>query len=113
MSSIKGQNNKSTELKVRMALIRTKVKGWQLNKKDLPGKPDVYFENEKIAIFIDGCFWHGCPKCGHVPKTRSEFWEAKINRNKERDKEKNKELKKIGIKIIRFWEHQLSDMDKV
>jgi len=113
MSSIKGKNNKSTELKLRMALIRNRISGWQLTHKELPGKPDFYFKKERIAIFVDGCFWHGCPICGHIPKTRTEFWEAKINRNKERDRLINRKLNKLDIKTLRFWEHELKKLDTV
>lgn len=107
MAAIKGKNNRTTELKLRMALIRRKINGFRLHAKDLPGNPDFVFRKEKIAIFVDGCYWHGCPKCGHIPKTRSAFWSAKIKRNKKRDKQKNKELKGIGVRPLRFWEHEL------
>ncbi len=107
MAAIKSKNNRSTELTLRMALIRKKINGFRLHAKDLPGNPDFIFIKEKIAIFVDGCYWHGCPKCGHIPKTRSAFWNAKIKRNKERDKQKNKELKGIGVRPLRIWEHEL------
>jgi len=107
MSAIRGKGNKTTEQKLRLALVRAGIKGWKIRPKGLPGNPDFYFENKKIAVFTDGCFWHGCPKCGHVPKTRSKFWKAKIERNQERDKEKAKKLEEIGIKVLRFWEHEL------
>lgn len=74
---------------------------------DLPGKPDFFFPSEKLAVFVDGCFWHGCPTCGHVPKSNSAFWRAKIQRNRERDESATEKLEAIGIKVIRFWEHEL------
>ena len=107
MAAIKSKNNRSTELKLRMVLIRRGISGFRLHAKDLPGNPDFVFIKEKIAIFVDGCYWHGCPRCGHIPKTRSAFWSAKIKRNKERDKQKNRELKDIGVKALRIWEHEL------
>lgn len=107
MAAIKSKNNRSTELKLRMALIRRRINGFRLHAKDLPGNPDFIFLKENIAIFVDGCYWHGCPKCGHIPKTRSAFWSAKIKRNKERDKQKNMELQDIGVKVLRIWEHEL------
>lgn len=107
MGAIKGRGNKSTELKFRMALIRANINGWKLHIKDMAGRPDFYFEKEKLAVFIDGCFWHGCPDCGHVPKTHTEFWKTKISRNKTRDIKVTKELKQKGIKVLRFWEHQI------
>lgn len=116
MSSIRGKNNRSTELRLRMAFVKAGVRGWRLHPEELPGRPDFYFEKAKIAIFVDGCYWHGCPKCGHIPKTRTAFWEAKIKRNQERDEMKNLELRKLGTKSLRIWEHELKskkDLDKV
>lgn len=107
MSAIRGKHNSSTELRLRMALVKAGVSGWTLHQDELPGRPDFYFEKAKLAIFVDGCYWHGCPKCGHIPKTRTAFWEAKIKRNQERDKMKRLELKKTGIKSLRIWEHEL------
>ncbi len=107
MSSIRGKNNKTTELRLKMALVRKNISGWVLHPKDLIGKPDLYFTKRKIAIFVDGCFWHGCNKCGHIPKTRNEFWKAKISNNKKRDKRTNRLLKMSGIIVIRVWEHEL------
>jgi DNA mismatch endonuclease, patch repair protein len=116
MSAIRGKHNRSTELRLRMALVKAGVRGWRLHPEELPGRPDFYFEKAKIAIFVDGCYWHGCPKCGHIPKTRAAFWEAKIKRNQERDKMKNLELRKAEIKSLRIWEHELKNkknLDKI
>jgi len=107
MSRIRGKNNASTEIRFKMALVRSKLKGWTLNCGEMPGKPDVYFPFEKVAIFIDGCYWHGCPKCGHIPKTRSEFWEAKIKINQERDVAVDNILTTQGVRVVRIWEHEL------
>ena len=116
MAAIRGKHNRSTELRLRMLLVTAGIRGWRLHPKELPGKPDFYFEKARLAIFVDGCYWHGCLKCGHIPKTRTAFWKAKINRNQERDKIKRLELKKTGIKSLRIWEHELrdkKDLDKV
>ena len=107
MSAIRGKNNRTTELCFRMALVRAGIKGWETNAEDLAGKPDFFFRKKRVAVFVDGCFWHGCPKCGHYPKTRSSFWKAKIVRNKERDKKNRRELRKNGIKVVSIWEHSL------
>jgi DNA mismatch endonuclease (patch repair protein) len=107
MSAIRGKNNRTTELRLRMALVKAGIKGWETNVQELSGKPDFFFRKKKIAIFVDGCFWHGCPKCGHYPKTRSKFWKTKILRNKERDKKNRKILRKTGIKVMSIWEHSL------
>ena len=90
-----------------MALVREGIRGWTLHRKDIAGCPDFYFARKKVAVFIDGCFWHGCPKCGHIPKTRSKFWRTKIERNKGRDKRTNQELRRNGVKVIRMWEHEV------
>lgn len=109
MSAIRGKNNRSTEVKLKMALIRNGISGFRLHASELPGNIDFYFKNKSIAIFVDGCYWHGCPKCGHIPKTRSKFWSAKILRNKQRDKTNDRLLKGMNIKSMRIWEHTLED----
>src|ERR1700720_1459708 len=106
MSHIKGKNNAATERVLRMALVRSGRRGWCLHS-DLLGRPDFYFPTFRVAIFVDGCFWHGCKKCGHVPRTREMFWSAKLNRNRERDRRIVKELRRQGIRVLRIWEHQL------
>lgn len=113
MAAIRSKHNRSTEQKLKMLLVRNKISGWTLQKKAMPGNPDFFFTKKNVAIFVDGCFWHGCPRCGHTPKTRTAFWKAKIERNVERDKQKRMMLKKMGIGVIRFWEHELSDTDKL
>ncbi len=107
MSAIRGKNNRTTELCFRMALVRAGINGWETNVEDLVGKPDFFFRKKHIAVFVDGCFWHGCPKCGHYPKTRNSFWKTKILRNKERDKRNRRELRKDGVKVVSIWEHSL------
>ncbi len=113
MSAIRGKNNRTTEVKLRMALIRGGYSGFKLHVCDLPGTPDFYFKKTKLALFVDGCYWHGCPKCGHIPKTRSEFWEAKINRTKQRDRKKKRELNRLGVSVLRIWEHELKNRQSI
>ncbi len=113
MSAIKGKGNKSTEIKFKMALVRNGISGWRLHPKYLEGKPDIYFPKEKIAVFLDGCYWHGCPKCGHIPKTNTNFWKTKISNNKKRDAKKRRILRRSGVKVLKFWEHELyKDVNK-
>lgn len=107
MGAVRGRSNRTTELKMRMGLVRSGISGWQSNRDDLPGKPDFYFSSEKLAIFVDGCFWHGCEMCGHIPKTNQEFWRAKIERNRQRHEIVSRLLEKEDIQSIRFWEHEL------
>jgi len=109
MSSIRGKNNKSTERRLRMALVRNSIAGFTLQAQEVPGKPDIYFKKERLAIFVDGCFWHGCDKCGHVPKSNTKFWVLKIQRNIERDQQANRTLSSMGTSVLRFWEHQLKE----
>ena len=109
MAAIRGKNNRTTELCFRMALVRAGINGWETNAEDLVGKPDFFFRKKGIAVFVDGCFWHGCPKCGHYPKTRGKFWKTKILRNKERDKKNRQKLRREGIKVVNIWEHSLKD----
>ena len=74
----------------------------------MPGKPDFVFPKLKLAVFVDGCFWHGCPKHATWPKTRAAFWLAKITGNKARDRRVNYALRKRGWKVVRIWEHELA-----
>jgi DNA mismatch endonuclease, patch repair protein len=106
MSLIRAKDNGTTERALRMALVRAGERGWCLHC-DLVGRPDFYFPKSKLAVFVDGCFWHGCGKCGHIPRTRSSFWQAKLDRNRERDRRTTRELRKRGMNVIRIWEHQL------
>lgn len=81
---------------------------YRLNSKPrLPGTPDLLFPSHKIAVFVDGCFWHGCPLHGSCPKTREAFWEAKITRNQARDLAVDKALATMGWSVLRLWEHEI------
>jgi DNA mismatch endonuclease (patch repair protein) len=104
MRAIRARGNRSTEWRLRSLLIRAGLRGWKVHSKQFLGTPDFVFRDAKVLIFIDGCYWHGCPKCGHIPKTNSEYWTAKIGRNQERDKKYTRELRKQGFKVIRIWE---------
>jgi DNA mismatch endonuclease, patch repair protein len=75
----------------------------------LPGKPDIVFRREKIAIFIDGCFWHRCPFHYQSPSTNAEFWEKKISSNVRRDREIDEKLSSSGWNVIRYWEHEVKE----
>jgi DNA mismatch endonuclease Vsr len=108
MAAVRGKGNKTTEVRLRMALVRAGIRGWTNQRTDLPGKPDFFFPSRNLAIFVDGCFWHGCAKCGHIPMTNSEYWTTKIRRNRKRHRKVAKLLNQRGIRTIRFWEHQLN-----
>jgi DNA mismatch endonuclease (patch repair protein) len=106
MRQVKSRNNKSTELKL-IKYFRVKgITGWRRNSK-LEGKPDFIFPEKKIAIFVDGCFWHG-HNCRNVrPSQNKTYWENKIKRNQKRDREVTRLLTIKEWKVIRLWECQL------
>jgi DNA mismatch endonuclease (patch repair protein) len=73
----------------------------------VPGRPDFVFWRERVAVFVDGCFWHGCPRHCRVPEGRREYWEPKIRRNRRRDRAVARELRRRGWAVVRVWEHDL------
>lgn len=105
MSRIKGKNT-GPEVKLRKLLYANRIRGYRVHY-DLPGKPDIVFVKKKLAIFIDGCFWHKCPVCFQEPETRKEFWMKKIQSNVDRDKKVDEQLKNDGWTVIRIWEHEI------
>lgn len=112
MSRIKGKGNKDTELAMIQILRKNHVSGWRRNQAVL-GKPDFVFRKHKIALFVDGCFWHGCPKHSNMPKNNRAFWEKKLQQNRDRDKFVSRELKRSGWKVVRVWEHELKYPKKI
>ena len=106
MSRVRGKGNKSTELVLVHCLRKGHLNGWRRHVKML-GTPDFVFTNGKLCVFVDGCFWHGCPRCYRAPQTRKKFWSEKINRNRTRDKLVNRELANAGWRVLRIWECQL------
>ena len=112
MAAIRSTGNRNTELRLIAIMRLYGIKGWR-RKSKLPGKPDFVFQRERLAVFVDGCFWHGCRWHCRMPKSRTDFWEAKITRNKARDKEVRRLLAVRGWKICRIWEHALANPDKV
>ncbi len=107
MSLIRGTGNKATELRLIQVFRANRITGWRRGSK-LPGKPDFVFMKLKTAVFVDGCFWHGCPMHGTKPKTRTAYWLAKITRNKARDRKVSRLLKAKGWAVLRIWEHELA-----
>lgn len=112
MAAIRGSGNKDTELKLASILRRYRITGWRRNQ-NMPGKPDFVFRNQRLAVFVDGCFWHGCRWHCRMPKSRRDFWEPKIARNKVRDQQVGRILRKKGWAVLRFWEHSLAASEKV
>lgn len=105
MSKVRNKDSK-IEITLRKALWK---EGFRYRKNSTKhfGKPDIILKKYKTVIFADSCFWHGCKKHGSMPTTRKKFWEKKITRNKERDKEVNRHYKKEYWQVIRVWEHTL------
>jgi len=107
MTAIRSRGNRSTEGTLLSILKENHITGWRRHYKRLKGTPDFVFPKKKVAVFIDGCFWHGCPRCKLHSKSNVKFWKEKINNNKRRDKDVNKSLKLSDWSVLRIWEHQL------
>jgi DNA mismatch endonuclease (patch repair protein) len=106
------QSNRSRdtgpELALRRLLRDAGYPGYRLHWKAVPGHPDIAYPGRKIAIFVNGCFWHRCPLCNPPsPKSNAEFWEAKFASNQERDKRKTQSLQALGWAVVVVWECQL------
>jgi len=80
MASVRSTGNRSTEKRLRSALVHAKIKGWRIQAHDLAGIPDFVFDNERVAVFVDGCFWHGCPRCYRRPSSSRKYWDEKVKR---------------------------------
>jgi len=107
MSRIRGRGNRDTELLFRTILRVNKITGWRRHL-PLPGRPDFTFRKHRLIVFVDGCFWHSCPRCSNTPKNNREFWIKKLGKNQERDRLVSRELRSRGWTVIRFWEHELT-----
>jgi len=109
MRAVKGKGT-SLERRLFAMLAGMGLSGWKKNVSDITGKPDVAFPQERVLIFVDGCFWHGCPHCNRkLPVTNREYWERKVKRNVERDKRNTQALVDSGWRVIRVWEHEMQD----
>ncbi len=109
MAAIRSKGNQTTEVAFSKLLRMNRITGWRRQSRCLVGTPDFIFPKSKVAIFIDGCFWHGCPKCKTRPKTNAKYWKTKIANNQRRDKEVKKQLVRERWKVLRFWEHEIKD----
>ncbi len=104
MARVKSRNTKP-ELSLRKTL-------WARGRRyrvhaGLPGSPDIAFQGARLAIFVDGCFWHGCPEHYTAPRANAGFWTAKIERNRARDRRVDRELVADGWSVLRLWEHEI------
>jgi DNA mismatch endonuclease (patch repair protein) len=107
MSTIRSRDTQP-ELALRRALHRLGIRGWRCHTRDLPGKPDVAFTRWKVAIFVDGAFWHGHPD--HFAFGRSgPYWDQKIARTQDRDRAANTQLAEMGWTVLRFWDFEIRE----
>lgn len=106
MGRIRSSGNKETEGALAKILRRHGIRGWRRGAA-LFGKPDFVFRARRVAVFVDGCFWHGCPKHGTRPRQNRAFWDRKLRRNRARDRRVNRELRAQGWRVLRIWEHEL------
>lgn len=106
MSRIRSFGNATTELRLIRIMREHRISGWRRHQ-PLPGRPDFAFRPEKVALFVDGCFWHGCPLCYRAPTSNASFWAQKVARNRAHDKKIVLELRAAGWRVLRLWEHDL------
>ncbi len=111
MKSNRGKDNR-LELEFRRALRAAGLRGYRVNVKTLPGRPDVAWIGKKVAVFLHGCFWHGCSTCSErknlKPTTRADYWSSKVQANKERDDRNRMSLESQGWTVLVFWEHEVN-----
>jgi DNA mismatch endonuclease (patch repair protein) len=124
MSRIRGRGNRATELAFASLLRTHKISGWRRHWKiRLCGptrtsrvksvRPDFVFPRLKVVIFIDGCFWHSCPKHATLPRNNSSFWAAKLAANRDRDRYVTRALRRRGWRVKRFWEHDVNSRETI
>jgi len=108
---MKGNRSRDTrpEVLLRSALHRHGLrfrKEYRIRNADRSCRADVVFTRQRLAVFVDGCFWHGCPEHGRVPRSNNDYWRAKLARNRERDHATNAALVAEGWRVLRLWEHE-------
>ena len=109
MSKIRRRDTK-LERRVRSELHRRGLR-FRVDYAQLPGRPDLAFTRVKMAAFLDGCFWHGCPIHGTLPESNADWWRAKLSRNLERDARVRAQLEERGWLVLRYWAHD--DLDDI
>jgi DNA mismatch endonuclease (patch repair protein) len=108
MRAVKSTGNRTTELALRMALVRASLVGWRVRPSELPGHPDFTFVRDKLAVSVDGCFWHGCRMCHARPvRSNAHYWRTKLGLNQGRDRLVSARLRRMGWRVVRIWEHSL------
>ena len=109
MSRIRSKDTKP-EIAVRRALWRTGFR-YRVHDRTLPGTPDISNKRRRLAVFVDGCFWHGCPACYTRPESNTEFWSAKLLANRTRREKVRADLEEMGFLVVEIWEHETADPD--
>lgn len=106
MASIRSKGNKTTETRFVDLLRASRISGWRRHM-SLPGKPDFVFRLSRLAVFVDGCFWHGCPQCYRLPEDNRPYWKVKVLSNRRRDQRRSRQLRSLKWQVLRIWEHSL------
>ncbi len=106
MAAIRARNTRP-ELALRAALRQAGATGYRLHRKDIPGRPDVCFIRWKVAVFVDGVFWHGHPDHWNPETAASDYWRTKIARNIERDRAADSALREMGWSVVRVWDQDV------
>lgn len=102
------------ERKLAALFAAFRIRGWKRNSRSVLGAPDFAFPEERIAVFVDGCFWHGCPHCNRkLPVNNRKYWRRKIERNSRLARSYNRRLRTSGWQVIRIWEHEMRDRSKL
>jgi DNA mismatch endonuclease (patch repair protein) len=112
MAAVRSKGNRSTEGALRARLARAGLRGWRVCPDDVEGKPDFVFHRGRLAVFVDGCQWHGCPRCYRPPRSNVAYWSAKVRGNRARDKSVTRSLRRARWKVLRVWEHELKHSPK-
>jgi DNA mismatch endonuclease, patch repair protein len=112
MAAVRSKGNRETELKLVAILRAAGITGWRRHQ-SLPGCPDFVFLAQRLVIFVDGCFWHGCPQHCRMPKANGRYWQQKISRNIGRDRATVRILKAARWRVIRLWGHSLRHPTRV
>ncbi|MBX9856481.1 MAG: very short patch repair endonuclease [Gemmatimonadaceae bacterium] len=103
LSAVRSTGNRSTELRMVGILRELGLSGWRRHL-PLAGRPDFAWRRERVALFVDGCFWHGCPRCYSAPKHNGSFWARKLEENTVRDRRADTDLRRAGWRVVRVWE---------
>jgi len=111
MSLVKGGGNRATEGRLADVLRKNRLVGWRRNF-PLFGRPDFAFPGDRLLIFVDGCFWHGCSVHGQIPASNRQFWATKLAKNRARDRLVNRTLKSKGWRVLRLWQHEMKSPER-